>query len=265
MGETTYESVGVSACERERERRGENRRLARQLNHVIENAYQTDSAPSVCLPPTHGHSTPIPCGSRPIRALVHCYSNHGARWGGSPCLHGNCICLQRVKEDRWSALSSPCQSDARLSENVCGFFCCFFFFIASSTRLKWRWAQQEAFSHWQLLVFLMELLIRELLRETITVTGCFLFGVFGSVSSEDCTGHRVLTYGINSTEHLFSCIYDKLEGKGYDWINKELICSSRYQNTHPADWCSLECTIKKKRFSIINQNGDFCFPNSGYY
>lgn len=126
------------------------------------------------------------------------------------------------------------------------FFVVFFFFIASSTRLKWRWAQQEAFSHWQLLVFLMELLIRELLRETITVTGCFLFGVFGSVSSEDCTGHRVLTYGINSTEHLFSCIYDKLEGKGYDWINKELICSSRYQNTHPADWCSLECTIKKK-------------------
>lgn len=111
------------------------------------------------------------------------------------------------------------------------FFLLFFFVIASSTRLKWRWAQQEAFSHWQLLVFLMELLIRELLRETITVTGCFLFGVFGSVSSEDCTGHRVLTYGINSTEHLFSCIYDKLEGKGYDWINKELICSSRYE-TH---------------------------------
>lgn len=95
--------------------------------------------------------------------------------------------------------------------------------------------------------------------------GCFLFGVFGSISSEDCTGHRVLTYSINSTEHLFSCICDKLEGKGYDWINKELICSSRYQNTHPADWCSLECTIKKKRFSIINQKGDFCFPNSGYY
>lgn len=46
--------------------------------------------------------------------------------------------------------------------------------------------------------------------------GCFLFGVFGSTSSEDCTGHHVLTYGINSTEHLFSCIYDKLEGKGYD-------------------------------------------------
>lgn len=121
-------SQSVCLRVRERERRGENRRLARQLNHVIENAYQTDSAPSVCLPPTHGHSTPIPCGSRPIRALVHCYSNHGARWGGSPGLHGNCICLQRVKEDRWSALSSPCQSDARLSENVCGFFLLFFFF-----------------------------------------------------------------------------------------------------------------------------------------
>lgn len=81
MGETTYESVSVSVCERDGEKRASGSALIHVIETLIKLILCTPSSPPPQSASTHRHNTPVLRGSRPITTFVHCYSNHGAHWG----------------------------------------------------------------------------------------------------------------------------------------------------------------------------------------
>lgn len=95
MGETTCESVSVSACERETAKCV---RVCVWLStHVIKTLIKDTPTPPPAAfhPQTQGRDA-IPFPPRPIRKCIHCYSNHGAH---GYC-HGNCICLRHLEGEK---------------------------------------------------------------------------------------------------------------------------------------------------------------------